>query len=73
MAKPKSRIRIQDLSREVKVSADEMKRVTGGAELLQQTGGTTGYCVSNPFLKGELTSFCIQNPQMDGKGGDIQW
>ena len=62
MAKPKSRVRIQDLSREVKVSADEMKRVTGGVEL----GGAAGYSVSNPFLKGELTSIIVQNPQIVG-------
>jgi len=69
MPKPKSRIRIQDLSRDVKVSEDEMKRVTGGLEL----GRAAGYCVSNPFLKGELTGIIVQNPQMDGKGGDIRW
>jgi len=64
MARPKARVRIQDLSKDVKVSEEEMKRVAGGGVSLR-----TGYCVSNPMLKGELTGFCVQNPLLER--GDI--
>jgi len=64
MAKPKSRIRIQDLSREVKVSADEMRRVTGGVGL--RGGGAGGYRVSGPFLKWGVSSIIVQNPLIGG-------
>jgi len=61
MARPKARVRIQDLSKDIKVSEEEMKRVTGGGIQLR-TSSAAGYCISNPLLSGGRAGYCVSNP-----------